>query len=62
MVGGTFDYISGKAKAPPKFLEKLELEWLWRLIREPKRLKRITSAVAGFPYKVFEYKLYEGYR
>ena len=62
VVGGTFDYISGKAKAPPKFLEKLELEWLWRLIREPKRLKRITSAVAGFPYKVFEYKLYEGYR
>lgn len=63
VVGGTFDYISGKKKLPPKFLEKLELEWLWRLYKDPrpKRLKRILNAASKFPWMVFEEKLYEGY-
>lgn len=39
-VGGAFDYIAGVKKRAPKFLQENGLEWLWRLILEPKRLWR----------------------
>lgn len=39
-VGGSFDYLVGHAALPPALLEKLGLEWFWRLIREPWRAKR----------------------
>jgi exopolysaccharide biosynthesis WecB/TagA/CpsF family protein len=49
-VGGTFDFITDKAKRAPKFLRALGLEWFWRLIKQPTRLKRIIRAVIIFPY------------
>ena len=49
-VGGSFDYISGKVKRAPLFLRQIGLEWLYRLIREPRRLKRIWKATAIFLY------------
>lgn len=39
-VGGSFDFLLNKVKRAPKTWQKLHLEWLWRLIQEPKRLKR----------------------
>ncbi len=39
-VGGAFDYISGRVGRAPLFLRRLGLEWLYRLIRQPWRLKR----------------------
>jgi N-acetylglucosaminyldiphosphoundecaprenol N-acetyl-beta-D-mannosaminyltransferase len=39
-VGGSFDYLAGTAKRPPKFVRDLGLEWLWRLAREPWRWRR----------------------
>ncbi len=39
-VGGSFDVLSGNIKRAPKFMLKLGLEWLYRLIREPKRFFR----------------------
>ncbi len=48
-VGGTYDFVSGKRKRAPKFFQKIGLEWLWRLIFEPKRAKRIFNAVFVFP-------------
>lgn len=56
-LGGTFNYIAGNMKLPPKWMEKLGLEWVYRLIQEPKRLRRIINAVIVFPWKVFIYKL-----
>ena len=56
-VGGTFDYICGRAKLPPVWMENLGLEWLWRLITQPFRIKRILTAFPIFPIKVFWYKL-----
>ncbi len=53
VVGGTFDYVSGKSKLPPKFLSG-SFEWLWRLITEPYRYKRIFAAVVVFPLLVFK--------
>jgi N-acetylglucosaminyldiphosphoundecaprenol N-acetyl-beta-D-mannosaminyltransferase len=39
-VGGSFDVISGRIKRAPAFFQKLGLEWLFRLIKEPWRWKR----------------------
>lgn len=48
-VGGTFDFLTGKIHRAPRFLRVIGLEWLWRLIQEPKRLRRIINAVIIFP-------------
>lgn len=60
-VGGSFDYVSGKVKKPPEFLEKFGLEWFWRLIIQPKRVGRIFNAVVIFPLKLILWKLKKGY-
>lgn len=39
-VGGAFDYLSGRVKRAPKIIQKLNLEWFWRLICEPSRWRR----------------------
>lgn len=49
-LGGSFDYLSGRTKRAPQFLRNRGLEWLWRLIMEPWRLKRIYNAAIVFPY------------
>lgn len=51
-LGGTFDFISGIKKRAPKLFINLGLEWLFRLIQEPARIKRIFNAVIVFPIKV----------
>ena len=56
-VGGTFRYITGFSKLPPKWMECLGLEWLWRLFTEPFRLRRVWNAVVVFPVKVWLWKL-----
>lgn len=56
-VGGTFLYMSGQMKLPPKWMENLGLEWVYRLLQEPKRLRRILNAFPIFPWKVFMWKL-----
>ena len=39
-IGGTLDTIAGNVKRAPKVWCKFQLEWLYRLIMEPKRIKR----------------------
>ncbi len=56
-VGGTFDFISGKIKRAPKILRSFGLEWLWRLMWQPWRLKRVNRALIVFPFLVINYKL-----
>lgn len=56
-VGGAFDFISGKIKRAPLWMRKIGLEWLWRLILEPKRAKRILNAVIVFP-AIFVYSTF----
>ncbi len=51
-VGGSFDFVSGKVKRAPLILQKLGLEWLWRLILEPRRIKRIYNATVKFCWLV----------
>ena len=56
-VGGTYNYIAGNMELPLSFFDKSGLEWLWRLIIEPKRIVRIINAVIIFPLRIFLYKL-----
>ncbi|MBI4947944.1 WecB/TagA/CpsF family glycosyltransferase [Candidatus Berkelbacteria bacterium] len=49
-VGGTFDMLAGITPRAPIYLRyPLPLEWLWRLILQPSRFKRIINAVLVFP-------------
>ena len=57
VVGGTFDYVSGNTKLPPKLIDDLSLEWLWRAFTKPGHLKRALNAAFIFPLKIFWYKL-----
>ncbi len=42
-VGGSFDYFSGNVKRAPILLQKLGMEWLWRLLLQPWRFQRQLS-------------------
>lgn len=53
VVGGTFKYISGQAKLPPKFFADSGLEWLWRLLTGSQKFQRINAAIFEFPLKIF---------
>lgn len=55
--GGTFRYIAGLSPLPPKWMEKAGLEWVYRLITEPYRIRRILNAFPIFPLKIFWFKL-----
>jgi len=48
-VGGTFDVVSGKIKRAPKWMQNYGLEWLYRVIQEPRRMwKRYFFTNAKF--------------
>lgn len=49
-VGGAFDFIAGTALRAPGWMRQLGVEWLWRLLFQPKRIKRIWRAVVVFPF------------
>ena len=49
-VGGAFDFISGNKKRAPKWMRQVGLEWLYRLVQEPNRFKRIWKATGVFVY------------
>lgn len=51
-VGGSFDVLSGTKKRAPKLFIKLNLEWLYRIITEPKRLKRFWNNNVKFLFKI----------
>lgn len=48
-VGGAFDFLAGTAVRAPGWMQRLGLEWLHRLWRQPWRWKRIWVAVVVFP-------------
>lgn len=40
-VGGSFDVFSGRAKRAPVLVQKLKLEWLWRLALNPSKFGKV---------------------
>ena len=47
-VGGTFDVLSGTKKSAPQMFIKLNLEWLYRIGKEPKRFGRFYKSNVKF--------------
>jgi N-acetylglucosaminyldiphosphoundecaprenol N-acetyl-beta-D-mannosaminyltransferase len=50
-VGGALDFIAGKAVRAPVWLRRLNLEWLYRLVREPWRWRRML-ALPRFAWRI----------
>ncbi|MCI0396284.1 MAG: WecB/TagA/CpsF family glycosyltransferase [Chloroflexi bacterium] len=50
-VGGALDFVTGRAARAPRWLQRLGLEWLHRLIREPWRWRRML-ALPRFVWRV----------
>ena len=50
-IGGSFDVWAGKTERAPEIYRKLWLEWLYRTIKEPKRLKRIYKTLPMFLFR-----------
>lgn len=42
-VGGAFDFIAGRSRRAPKWMQRMGLEWLHRLYHEPWRWKRMLA-------------------
>lgn len=53
-VGGAFDFLAGERKRAPRWMQRLGLEWMYRLAQEPGRLKRIWNATVRFPWRVWK--------
>ncbi len=48
-IGATIDFEAGNVKRAPKWLSKVGLEWLYRLLAEPKRLWK-RYLIEGLPF------------
>ena len=51
-VGGTFDIISGTKKRAPQIIQKLNIEWLYRIIGDKDRIKRFYESNVKFIFKL----------
>lgn len=50
-VGGAFDVMAGKVKRAPRAWQKLGMEWLYRIVQEPRRMWRrylVTNTLFGW--------------
>lgn len=54
-LGGSLDIYAGTAKRAPRLFISLRLEWLYRLLRQPSRAKRMTN-LPRFMISVYKYK------
>jgi N-acetylglucosaminyldiphosphoundecaprenol N-acetyl-beta-D-mannosaminyltransferase len=54
-VGGSFDVLAGKVKRAPEIWQKLNIEWLYRLIQQPSRWRRMV-ALPQFLFEVIKNK------
>lgn len=42
-VGGSFDVFSGKTKRAPVWMQRMHLEWLWRLVLNPTKIQKVKE-------------------
>lgn len=56
-VGGTFDVVAGKVKRAPQWMQEYGLEWLFRVIQEPRRMwKRYLITNSKFAWLLIKEK------
>ncbi|TDA68636.1 MAG: glycosyltransferase [Clostridia bacterium] len=51
-VGGSLDVLAGRAQRAPGWIQRANLEWLYRLLRQPSRLRR-QMALPAFAWRVW---------
>lgn len=51
-VGGSFDVISGTKKRAPEIIQKLNIEWLYRIIGDKERMKRFYNSNVKFVFEI----------
>ena len=56
-LGGSLDVYSGRVKRAPAVFVRLGLEWLYRLLKEPKRIGRMMN-LPKFYFGTWKYKLF----
>ena len=52
-IGGSFDVLTGTVKRAPKSWQKLHLEWLYRVVKEPSRICRLM-VLPRYLWQVFQ--------
>lgn len=57
-IGGTIDVYSGKINRAPSFYQKTHLEWLYRMIKEPKRFKQLFTLIKFVNLVIFKNNCY----
>jgi len=58
-VGGAFDFIAGVLRRAPRWMQRLGIEWLYRLVQEPQRWRRMV-ALPRFAWRVLFQALERG--
>lgn len=54
-VGGTIDVLSGEVRRAPHFFQKYNIEWLYRLLKQPSRIRR-QVILPLYIYEVLKFK------
>ncbi|HLF26209.1 MAG TPA: WecB/TagA/CpsF family glycosyltransferase [Anaerolineae bacterium] len=52
-VGGAFDFVAGVAQRAPRWMQRLGLEWLHRLLRQPWRWRRML-VLPRFAWRIWK--------
>jgi len=58
-LGGTLDFVSGRKRRAPKWIQTIGAEWLFRLMCEPRRRFRRTAKMFKMPYFTFKFYNHE---
>jgi len=53
-IGAAFDFYAEKIKRPPEWMQKIGLEWLFRLMQEPRRLYKRYLRDFLFPFLIIK--------
>jgi N-acetylglucosaminyldiphosphoundecaprenol N-acetyl-beta-D-mannosaminyltransferase len=57
-IGAVFDFYAGNIQRAPEWMQKKGLEWLYRLIKEPKRMwKRYIIGNTKFIFYIIREKI-----
>jgi len=54
-LGGTLDFVSGRKRRAPKWIQAVGAEWLFRLMSEQRRRLRRTAKMFKMPYFTFKF-------
>jgi N-acetylglucosaminyldiphosphoundecaprenol N-acetyl-beta-D-mannosaminyltransferase len=41
-VGGSLDVLAGRSKRAPRWMQRAGIEWLWRFVSDPKRVRKVA--------------------